>query len=54
MGSSYVKASAWLAGAFVFIMVLAAWSRVSTLKETPKTIDGLSTAVANLFKGVLK
>jgi hypothetical protein len=48
------KAVAWLGGAIVFIMVLAAWSRVSQMKEPGKLIDGASSAVANLFKGVLK
>jgi hypothetical protein len=53
-GSTYGKASAWLAGFFLFIMVIAAWSRVSTMKEGPQLIDGTSKAITNLFKGVFR
>ena len=54
MGDAYGKTSAWIAGALVFIMVLAAWSRISTMSEPAKIIDGGAKAIANLFKGVLK
>jgi hypothetical protein len=48
------KVIAWMGGAMLFIMALAAWSRVSTMKEPGQLISGGATAIANLFKGVLK
>lgn len=48
------KAVAWLGGAMMFIMVLAAWSRISKMNEPGKLINGASAAISNLFKGVLK
>lgn len=48
------KASAWFGAFLLFIMALAAWSRVSTMKEGPLIIDKLSKGLANLFKGVLE
>jgi succinate dehydrogenase/fumarate reductase cytochrome b subunit len=48
------KISGLVAGFFVFIMILAAWSRLGSMKETPKTIEAGSNFLSRLFVGVLK
>lgn len=48
------RAIAWIGGAMLFLMAIAAWSRISQMKETGKTIDAGSSAIVNLFKGVFK
>lgn len=51
--SGITSKSYWVS-IMVFLMVLAALSRVLKMKEPAKIIGGGATAVANLFKGVLK
>lgn len=54
MPTSFVRVTAWMGGALLFLMFIAGLSRVLTMKEPVKVIRGGATAVANLFKGVLK
>jgi hypothetical protein len=48
------KVTAWVAGFFLFIMVIAAWSRLSQLPTTPATINAAGNGFSNLFRGVLQ
>ncbi len=41
----------FLLSVLVFLAVVAAWSRISTMKETPGYIDNFTKALANLYKG---
>jgi hypothetical protein len=52
--NEFHKAGAWVAGFFLFIMVIAAWSRLSQLPTTPATINAAGKGFSNLFRGVLQ
>lgn len=54
MPTSLAKAAAWMGGALLFLMFIAGLSRVLTMDQPAKVLRGGATAVANLFKGVLK
>jgi len=45
---------AWGLGVMTLLLVLAAWSRISTMKEPAQIIKGAANGVAALFKGALK
>jgi hypothetical protein len=43
-----------LMGILLFLMVIAALSRILTMKEPAKIVGGGLDALSNLFKGVFK
>lgn len=45
---------AYLAGIITFLAVLAAFSRIVTMPESPKLVSDAGNALSNLFQGVFK
>lgn len=49
--NGFQKFYAVVVSAITLLAVLAAWSRISTMKEGPKTITAGANALARLFNG---
>jgi hypothetical protein len=41
----------WAVGALTLLAIVAAWSRIATMKESPKLIQDSFKALAKLFNG---
>lgn len=54
MPTTFAKAAAYVGGFLIFIMVIAAISRVLTTKESPVLVKNGASFIAKLFRGVFK
>ena len=48
---SFGAIKAWIIGAAVLLAVVAAFSRIATMKESPQYIKNAAQALAKLFNG---